>query len=73
MSIFKNRRLDLKIQYIIIHSLYISAKWSRMVYFIFVLLHEQKTSIKVRISDACNAERRLILFAKDIPNKECAD
>ena len=59
MSFFKKRRIDLKIQYIIIIVQDIrrnGAEWL----FLFILLHEQKSSIKVRTSDARSAERRLI-------------
>jgi|LakMenE01Jun11ns_1017448.scaffolds.fasta_scaffold5777409_1 hypothetical protein len=53
MSIFEKRRIDLKIQYIIIIIIIPDiqrngAEWL----FLFILLHEQKSSIKVRTSDA---------------------
>ena len=51
MSIFEKRRIDLKIQYIIIIIQDIQRNGAEWL-FLFILLHEQKSSIKVRTSDA---------------------
>ena len=64
MSIFKNLRIDLKIQYIIIIYSLDLVKWSRMVYIVFLLKIAIKSSHKRR-AQAWSGD----LFAKDIPNK----
>ena len=52
MSIFEKRRIDLKIQYIIIIIIQDIRRNGAEWLFLFILLHEQKSSIKVRTSDA---------------------
>ena len=74
MSIFKNRRLDLK-KYSYIDSSYIySAKWSMMECFFLYYYMNKNRDKKFAQATRASAERRsglLYLFAKNIPNKKC--
>lgn len=73
MSIFKNRRLDLK-KYSYIDSSYIFGEMEHDGCFFLYYYMNKNRDKKFAQATRASAERRsglLYLFAKDIPNKKC--